>query len=92
MAEKVLVQFTADKLLKQEATEICKSQLTYENIIRTEAKRAFYKLREEAADVQEMSLDEINAEITAIRAERKRELRMKYYAAIDADEYGDFNR
>ena len=41
-------------------------------ITRTEAKKAFYDLREQAADVPEMSLDEINAEISAVRAERKR--------------------
>ncbi len=41
-------------------------------ITRAEAKNAFYELREQAADVPEMSLDEINAEILAVRAERKR--------------------
>ena len=41
-------------------------------ITRAEAKNAFYELREQAADVPEMSLNEINAEISAVRAERKR--------------------
>ena len=41
-------------------------------ITRAEAKNAFFELREQAADVPEMSLDEINAEISAVRAERKR--------------------
>ena len=41
-------------------------------ITRADAKNAFYELREQAADVPEMSLDEINAEISAVRAERKR--------------------
>lgn len=41
-------------------------------ITRTEAKNNFYELRRQAADVPEMSLDEINAEISAARAERKR--------------------
>lgn len=41
-------------------------------ITRTEAKTAFYALREQAADVPEMSLDEVNAEIADVRAERKR--------------------
>ena len=98
MAEQVLVQFRADKLLKQEATEIYESlgmdlptafrmfmkrsvmekglpfeaKLPETTITRTEAKNAFYSLREQAADVPEMSLDEINAEIAAVRAERKR--------------------
>lgn len=39
-------------------------------ITRAEAKNAFYELREQAADVPEMSLDEVNAEISAVRAER----------------------
>lgn len=39
---------------------------------RAEAKNAFYELGRRAADVPEMSLDEINAEILATRAERKR--------------------
>lgn len=98
MAEQVLVQFRADKLLKQEATEIYESlgmdlptafrmfmkrsvmekglpfeaKLPEATITRSEAKNAFYALREQAADVPEMSLDEINAEIAAVRAERKR--------------------
>ena len=36
-----------------------------------EAQRAIDALREEAADLPEMSLEEINAEIRAARAERK---------------------
>lgn len=36
-----------------------------------EAKAAIDKMREEAAIVPEMTLDEINAEITAARAKRK---------------------
>jgi len=39
-------------------------------ITRAEAKRAFYALREQAADVPEMSVDEINEEILAVRAEK----------------------
>lgn len=39
-------------------------------ITRAEAKNAFYELREQAADVPEMSLDEVNAAISAVRAER----------------------
>ena len=38
---------------------------------RLEAKAAIQALREEAADLPEMTLEEINAEITAARAERK---------------------
>ena len=39
---------------------------------REDFRSAFYSLRNEAADTPEMSLDEINAEISATRAERKR--------------------
>lgn len=46
--------------------------LTGQTITRAEAKNAFYELRRQAADVPEMSLEEINAEILAVRAERKR--------------------
>ena len=100
MAEQVLIQFRADKALKQEVAEIYETLgmdlptafrmfmtrtkmvkgLPFEAILpettititRTEAKRAFNELREQAADVPEMSLEEINAEISAVRAERKR--------------------
>jgi len=41
-------------------------------ISRAEAWNAFEELRKQAADVPEMSLDEINAEISAVRAERRR--------------------
>ena len=40
-------------------------------VTRTEALQAFEQLRREAADVPEMSSDEINEEIAAARAERK---------------------
>ena len=46
--------------------------LPEQTITRTEAKNAFYELRRQVANVPEMTLDEINAEISAIRAERKR--------------------
>lgn len=39
-------------------------------IARTQAKEAFTELRRLAADVPEMTLDEINAEISAIHKER----------------------
>lgn len=98
MAEQVLIQFRADKTLKQEVTEIYEAlgldlptafrmfltrskmvkglpfeaTLPETTVTRAEAKNAFYALREQAADVPEMSLEEINAEIKAARAERKR--------------------
>lgn len=98
MAEQILIQFRADKKLKQEVSEIyeklgmdlptafrmfmAKSKivkglpfeatLPEQTITRAEARNAFYELRRQAADLPEMTLDEINAEISAARAERKR--------------------
>ena len=46
--------------------------LPADTITRTDAINAFWKARNQASDVQEMSLDEINAEISAARAERKK--------------------
>lgn len=97
MAEQVLIQFRADKELKQEVTEIYErlgmdlptafrmfmarskmvKGLPFEAtlpdtvITRAEAKKAFYELRSQAECVSEMSLAEINAEISAVREERK---------------------
>lgn len=56
----------------RDAREKANATLPESTITRAEAKNAFYELREQAADVPEMSLDEINAEISAVRAERKR--------------------
>lgn len=36
-----------------------------------EAKQAFHELRRQAADLPEMSLDEINSEISAVRKNRQ---------------------
>lgn len=66
MAEQVLIQFRADKALKQEVT------LPENTITRAESKNAFHELRRQAADVPEMTLDEINAEISAIRKEKNK--------------------
>ena len=97
MSDQILIQFRADKKLKQEVTEIYEAmgmdlptalrmfmtrtkqvrglpfeaKLPENAITRTEALNAFSALRLQAADVPEMSLDEINAEIAAVRAERK---------------------
>ncbi len=97
MAEQVLVQFRADKALKEEVADIYsqlgmdlptafrmflnKSKqvrgLPFDAVLpaantREDFRTAFYALREEASEVPEMSLEEINAEISASRAERKR--------------------
>ena len=97
MAEQALIQFRADKALKQEVSEIYESLgmdlstafrmfmvrskaarglpfpavMPDDMITHTEALSAFEQLRKQAADVPEMTLDEINAEISAARAERK---------------------
>ncbi|MCI9314355.1 MAG: RelB/DinJ family addiction module antitoxin [Lachnospiraceae bacterium] len=100
MSEQVLIQFRADKALKQEVAEIyerlgmdlptafrmfmAKSKmvkglpfeatLPEQTITMAEAKSAFYELRRQAGDVPEMSLDEINAEVFAVRNEKKGKL------------------
>lgn len=97
MAEQVLIQFRADKALKQEVTEIYEklgmdlptafrmfmtkskmvkglpfeATLPEQTITLAEARNAFYELRKQASDIPEMSLEELNAEISAARAERK---------------------
>ena len=98
MAEQVLIQFRADKALKQEVADIYdqlgmdlptafrmfmkKSKqvrgLPFEAVLpdtsngREDFKEAYYALREEASALPEMSIEEINAEIAAVREERKR--------------------
>lgn len=98
MAEQVLIQFRADKALKQEVTEIYESlgmdlptalrmfmnksrmvrgvpfdvRLTENTVTRAEAMRAFDDLRVQASDLPEMTLEEINEEISAARAEREK--------------------
>jgi DNA-damage-inducible protein J len=98
MAEQILVQFRADKALKQEVSDIytqlgmdlptafrmfmVKSKqvrglpfdavLPEQNNKRDDFRLAFNALRDEAADIPEMSLEDINAEISAARSERKR--------------------
>lgn len=98
MKEQVLIQFRADKTLKQEVAEIYEAlgmdlptafrmfmvrskmvkglpfeaTLSKETVTRTEAMKAFDDLRNQASALPEMTLDEINAEINAARAERTR--------------------
>ena len=98
MAEQVLVQFRADKSLKEEVADIynqlgmdlptafrmfmAKSKqvrglpfeavLPTQNANREDFRSAFNALREEAVDTPDMSLEEINAEISATRSKRKR--------------------
>lgn len=50
------------------------AKLPEESISRAEAWEAFQELRRQAADLPEMSLEEINAEIAAARAERRQKL------------------
>ena len=110
MSDQVLIQFRADRKLKQDVTELYESlgmdlptalrmfmsmsrmkrgipfevtvpeetvisensASTEKTVTREEALEAFERLRADAADLPEMTLDEINAEIAAARAERKR--------------------
>ena len=98
MAEQVLIQFRADKELKQEVASIYEelgmdlptafrmfmkkskqvrglpfdATLSNTSADRKDFREAFYALREEAADLPEMTLEEINAEISQARSERKR--------------------
>ena len=65
MSEQVLVQFSIDKNLRQEVVKLPEPS-------RAETWQAFEELRRQAADVPEMSLDEINEEIATVRAERRR--------------------
>lgn len=67
IVQDALYESDFDKFLLEEKT------LPETTIERVEAKNAFYQLREQATDVPQMSLDEINAEISDVRAERKRD-------------------
>lgn len=98
MAEQVLIQFRADKKLKQEVADIYEQlgidlptafrmfmkrskqvrgipfdvTLPEQTITRADALNAFYEARNQMSNKPEMSLDEINEEINAARASRKR--------------------
>lgn len=98
MAEQALIQFSVDRDLKNEVTEIYKTmgldlQTTFkmfmmrsklvrgipfptslpEDVVtESEGLKAFYEMREQAADVPEMSLEEINAEISEVRDLRRK--------------------
>lgn len=98
MAEQVLIQFRADKELKQEVSDIYEqlgmdlptafrmfmkrskqvkglpfeATLPEQIITRTDGLNAFYEARKQMAGEPELTLDEINAEISAVRNERKR--------------------
>lgn len=95
MAEQVLIQFRADKVLKQEVADIYdqlgmdlptafrmfmkkskqvkglpfEAVLPEQTITRVDALKAFYEARKQMENEPELSLEEINAEIAAVRAE-----------------------
>ncbi len=97
MSEQVLIQFRADKNLKQEVSEIYESlgmdlptafrmfmsmskmvkgipfsvTIPENAVTRSDALSAFERMRASTADTAELSLDEINAEISAVRNEKK---------------------
>ncbi len=60
MAEQILIQSRADRRLPENT------------VTRAEAMQAFEDMRAQTADLPEMTLEEINAEISAARAERKK--------------------
>jgi len=97
MAEQVLIQFRADKALKQDVADIYEqlgmdlptafrmfmkksrqvrglpfAAVLGEANAREDFRSAFNDLRKEAETTPEMTLEEINAEISAARADRKR--------------------
>ncbi len=97
MEEQVLIQFRADKNLREDCVRIYDAlgidlntalrlfmektravsgfpfpaMSSEKKITHTEALAAFQELREQARDVPEMSLDEINAEINAVRTKKR---------------------
>ncbi|MBR1629207.1 MAG: type II toxin-antitoxin system RelB/DinJ family antitoxin [Lachnospiraceae bacterium] len=94
MADQELIQFHADKKLKQRVMKICEDIGTdlptvfrmcmmqmeiingipfpvEKSVSRSQAKQAIQRMREQAAERSEISLDEINSEISASRRERK---------------------
>ena len=96
MADQVLVQFSIDKNLRQEVSDIYESlgmdlstavrmflirskmerglpfSAKLPEPSRAEAWNAFQDLRKQAADLPDMSIEEINEEIAIARAERKK--------------------
>lgn len=98
MPEQVLIQFRADKALKQEVSDIYEqlgmdlptafrmfmkrskqvkglpfeATLPEQILTRTDGLNAFYEARQQMAGEPELSLEEINAEISAARIDRKR--------------------
>ena len=95
MSDQVLIQFRADRSLRQEVAQIYETMVmdlptafrmfmvrsklvrglpfeaTLPPVTRAEAVRAFHDLRKQAFDIPEMTPDEINAEISAARKERR---------------------
>lgn len=97
MSEQVLIQFRADKNLKQEVSEIYESlgmdlptafrmfmsmskmvkgipfsvTIPEGAVTRNDAISTFERMRASAIGSPEMTLDEINAEISAVRNEKK---------------------
>lgn len=99
MAEQVLIQFRADKALKQEVADIYaqlgmdlptafrmfmtrskqvrglpfEATLPTQSVSTSDALAAFHSARQQMSGEKEMTLSEINAEIEASRAERKKD-------------------
>ncbi len=98
MTDQVLIQFRADRALKQDVSDIYEELgmdlptafrmfmkktkqvrgLPFDAVLpetsskREDFREAFSELRKEAADLPEMTLEEINAEISKARSKRNR--------------------
>ena len=72
MAEQVLIQFRADKELKQEVADIYEELgMDEKKVSVEEAVQAFSELRKQANDLPEFTAEEIEAEIAAARSEKR---------------------
>ncbi|MBQ6919966.1 MAG: hypothetical protein IJQ74_06505 [Synergistaceae bacterium] len=63
---------SAITICEDERVKMRDESVYVENTARLEALSAFLELREQARDVPEMSIEEIDAEIKAARAERRK--------------------
>lgn len=71
---KIPFEICADPFYKKENQQYLQkttAKLSSDKMTSAEAQAAINKMRQEAADMPEMTLDEINEEIRAARAERK---------------------
>lgn len=77
-------QFRSDKTLREGCIASYETKMT-----KGEAKSIIDDIRAEAADLPEMTLNEINAEIRAARAERKAGNQEKHSRLLSNDQNGE---